>query len=88
MVFGTALKCILHLSQTNHCYVGSYNNNNNNSNNNNVSYFYSANWHMNMMKCALKFWRKSNQHCPNHYFAIIIHKSNQIKSKLMSNFGF
>ena len=60
----------------------------NSSNNNNVSYFYSANWHMNMMKCALKFWRKSNQHCPNHYFAIIVHKSNQIKSKLMSNFGF
>ena len=23
--------------------------------------------------------RKSNQHCPNHYFTIIIHKSNQIK---------
>ena len=70
MLFGTALKCILPSSQTNHCYIGS-------DNNNNVSYFYSANWHMNMMKCALKFWRKSNQHCPNHYFAIIIHKSNQ-----------
>ena len=53
-----------------------------------MSYFYRANWHMNMMKCALKFWRKSNQHCPNYYFAIIIHKSNQIRSKLMSNFGF
>ena len=34
---------------------------------------------MNMIKCALQFWRKSNQHCPNHYFTSIIHKSNQIK---------
>ena len=32
-----------------------------------------------MIKCALQFQRKSNQHCPNQYFAIIIHKSNQIK---------
>ena len=32
-----------------------------------------------MIKCALQFQRKSNQHCPNHYFTIIIHKSNQIK---------
>ena len=34
---------------------------------------------MNMIKCALQFKRKLNQHCPNHYFTIIIHKSNQIK---------
>ena len=33
---------------------------------------------MNMIKCALQFWRKSNQHCPNHYFTIIIYKSNQV----------
>ena len=27
---------------------------------------------MNMIKCAnLQFYRKSNQHCPNHYFTII-----------------
>ena len=36
---------------------------------------------MNMIKCALQFWRKSNQHCPNHYFTIIVRqiKSSQIK---------
>ena len=39
---------------------------------------------MNMIKCALQFQRKSNQHCPNHCFTIIIHKSDQIKS----NVGF
>ena len=32
-----------------------------------------------MIKCALQLQRKSNQRCPNHYFTIIIHKSNQIK---------
>ena len=32
-----------------------------------------------MIKCALQFERKSNQHCPNHYFTIIIHNSYQIK---------
>ena len=32
-----------------------------------------------MIKCALQFLRKSNQYCPNHYFTIIIHKSNEIK---------
>ena len=37
---------------------------------------------MNMIKCALHFKRKSNQHCPNHYFTTIIPqiKSNQVKS--------
>ena len=41
---------------------------------------------MNMIKCALHFKRKSNQHCPNHYFTNIIPpiKSSQIKS----NAGF
>ena len=34
---------------------------------------------MNMITCALQFWRKSNQHCPNRYFTSII-KSNQLKS--------
>ena len=34
---------------------------------------------MNVIKCALQLERKSNQHCPNHYFTIIIHKSYQIK---------
>ena len=41
---------------------------------------------MNMIKCALQFSRKSNQHCPNHYFTIIIiiiHKSNQIKCQML-----
>ena len=38
---------------------------------------------MNMIKCALNFWKKSNQHWPNHCFAIIIHKSNQIKCQIL-----
>ena len=45
----------------------------------NVYYCYNANMHKNMIKCALQFQRKSNRHCPNHYFTIIIHKSNQLK---------
>ena len=45
----------------------------------NVYYCYNANMHKNMIKCALQFQRKSNRHCPNHYFTIIIHKSNQFK---------
>ena len=47
--------------------------------------FYSANQHMNMIKCTLQFYGKSNQHCPNHYFTIIIiiHRSNQFKSNQM-----
>ena len=37
-----------------------------------------------MIKCALQFLRKSNQHCPNHSFTIIIHKSKQIKCLFLS----
>ena len=31
-------------------------------------------YHINMIKCALQFQRKLNQHCPNHYFTFSIHK--------------
>ena len=36
---------------------------------------------MNMIKCALQFYRKSTQHCPNHYLQLLF--TNQINSNQM-----
>ena len=38
-----------------------------------------------MIKCALHYKRKSNQHCPNDYFTIILQqiKSSQIKCRFV-----